>query len=570
LTRLHFSNTTAVRQELRALTILGLPVIGTKLANMAIRITDTIMAGNISAHDLAAIAVGNGYSGTMMVLLSGILIAMNPIIGQLCGAKRHAEIGEKFRQGLWLSLLLGIVAILGLHLIGRFAGLDENLAPIADSYLKATCWGTPFIMVFHLLRNFNVAMGNTRPALFIILASIPVNIIGNLLFMHGYLGLPKMGAQGLGYASSLTWIFMFFSMLIWTKRHEGYAQLQLWKWALPRLAECREVLALGVPIGLTIAFEAGLYSVTMIFIGGLGAEMAAAHAITISISNLMYMIPAGIATAIGIRVSQAKGRGCDKSVHMIGKTGILLAGSVMLVCGLLTWSFPHLLIGCYTNDPALAKTTAGLLGLGALYQVFDGLQVSASAALRGLKDTKIPMLASAISFWLIGLPIGWYLGIAKGMAAGGFWVGLVAGLFSAAILHNLRFYCLTHPLQTRRLAVLTACFVYRFFRVSKSSPCAKISFRFSFFKMADQLGAVKPSVLAPHTARYIGPDQLASRDSGNVPSQAFPWLTQPAFWRTPVTRTTDWFNQRAWKFRLRAAHFLEKKMGNRLVYSFDS
>jgi len=423
---------------------LGLPVVVTQLLAMSMNFTDTVMAGNLSARDLAAVAIGGALIGPIFVFTIGVILVINPIVAQHLGAKKRDEIGQTLWQGLWLSQALAIPFFIGLrHMqpVMDLFGIDAQMYAITLGYLKAYSWGVPASTAFFMLRYFNEGLGAMKPAMYISIVGLGVNILGNYGLMYGHFGLPALGAVGAGWATSLVWCVMLMCMTLFTFRTENRRRFYLFHHlALPAWRHFKEILHIGLPNGISFGLEVTMFAVVALIIGSLGIHPVAAHQITINFAATTFMIPLGLSIATTSRVGFAVGEQDPGKARLLGFVGIGLSVLIMSMTALLMVTFPELIVRIYTRDVAVTEIAVKLLFLAGVFQISDGLQVSASGALRGLKDTKIPMIVNLISYWIVGIPLGYFLGIQSGWGVEGLWVGLIAGLTVAAVLHNWRFH----------------------------------------------------------------------------------------------------------------------------------
>lgn len=436
-----------LRKEAATTLKIGLPVIIAQLLQMSMNFVDTVMAGNLSAEDLAAVAVGGAVFIPFMMLAAGILMAITPIVAQLVGGRNLKEIGVNVRQGLWLSLILAIpifFLIRNLEFVMHFLEVTPSIIPIAQGYLNAISWGVFGISGFMALRFFNEGMSATRPAMYIALLGVFVNILANYIFMYGKLGIPELGAVGCGYASAIVGYVMFLGMLLFTMTHKPYERFDIFSSIRkPEWGYLKEILKVGIPIGLSSTMEVTMFALISLLMGSLSAIAVAGHQVAINFSAMTFMVPFGLSTAITTRVGNAIGKGKILEARQRGYVGITMATSFMSLMAVLMYLFPDVITGIYTQDPEVQKVAISLLYMAAIFQISDGLQVSGYGALRGLKDTTVPMIVNFIAYWVVGLPLGYYLGITRNIGPQGLWMGLIAGLTIAAILHNIRFYLLT-------------------------------------------------------------------------------------------------------------------------------
>lgn len=429
---------------------MALPVTGTQLAIMALNVADIIMAGRLSALDLAAVSIGVSYYLPMHIFIMGVIIAINPIIGHLIGSGDTSQVGEKYRQGLWLTLFWAVPFIVVLNnstWAMELMEIEPDVAALASGYLKAISWGSPLGLVFIYHRYFNDGIARVKPALIVLLISIPLNVFFNYLFMYGKFGFPAMGAVGTGYASSVVMSLCCVMLVIWTVKplNSTYGLLGF---SAPKWSHLREFMSIGFPNGMSMTMEVSLFAVVALFMGSFGAIQVGAHQVAINIASITFMVPLGVSIVLTILIGQEMGRRDGQAIRRIGVAGIVISTIFEIFSALVMYLWPELLIGLYTDDPAVIKLGADLLLFAALFQIADGFQVAGLGILRGMKDTKIPMWANMISYWVIGLPAGYYFGKVQGMGPSGFWIGLVVGLSIAAILHNWRFYLLQKKLKT--------------------------------------------------------------------------------------------------------------------------
>lgn len=423
----------------------------TQLVQMAMGFFDTVMMGRVGATELAAVAIGTGLWHALFLFALGILMALSPSVAQLHGAGRIAEIAPLVRQVLWLGIMLGGFCFFVLrHLQALLAvlGIESSIVPIADEYLRALSWGMWPVMIYMGLRLFSEGISRTRPVLLVSLLGLMVNVVANYVLIFGHWGFPAMGARGCGIATTLGMGVMLVAML-WLlmndSRYRSYGLFQRWDW--PCWQKLGPLVVLGLPIGIGLFLETGIFAAVALLLGTLGAVAAAAHQVALNVAALTFMIPLGLSMAITVRVGRAVGAADSLAARRSGFIGIILSGGFMALMAVLIL-LGHLAIArLYTNDPQVVVVAAGLLHLAALFQISDGLQVSALGALRGLKDTRVPMLIVLVAYWLIAFPLAYWLGIVRGLGPAGPWIGLIFGLTVAALLLNARFWWLSARLE---------------------------------------------------------------------------------------------------------------------------
>ncbi len=421
---------------------LSMPLILAQLAQSSMGFVDTLMAGRVGASDLAGVAVGSSIWFPIFLLLLGTLNALTPSISHAYGKKDHDSIRALVPQGLYLGFTLGCVGAIVLYLCApllHFLKVEDSLIPLITAYLKGVSWGFPAIGVCFALRYCSEGLSLTRPSMLVSFAGLGINIATNYILVFGKLGIPAMGGVGCGIATGVTmWIMMVGMVLIfWRAQFSRHLQL-LSSFRRPSPKILASILRLGVPIGTGMFIECSIFAVIALLLSRFGAQTVAAHQIAISFTGMVFMIPLSIATAISVRVSYNNGRNHPLNTRRSINVGMATTAAIaILSCATMAASAPWL-TAIYTPDIELAATASSLILLAALFQIPDAIQVSCAGALRGFKDTRKPMLLQIISYWGIGMPCGCFLGLYLEMAARGFWIGLICGLSSAALLLSLR------------------------------------------------------------------------------------------------------------------------------------
>lgn len=433
----------AVRREVGALLALGGPVIGAQLAQISLHFVDTVMAGQLSAQDLAAIAVGGNLWMPIFVFGMGLLMAVSPTVAHSFGAGETVEIGRHVRQGLWLSAAVAtwtFFIIRNAHPLLEWMGVDEQIVPTATGFLKAVSWGLPAACAYTVLRGFSDAVSRTRPVMLISLLGLPANIAGNYVFMYGHLGMPRMGAVGCGVATAMVLWLELCCLAAWIALAPYYRPFQAFShWEWPKWRALGTLVKLGTPIGASLFMEGSCFGMVALLLARFGPKVVSGNQIALNVASITFMVPLGIAIAVTVRVGQAMGAGDPRAARLSGTVGAGMAFSFMTLAAVVIALLPRSIAAIYTPDAEVQSVAAGLLVMAAIFQVFDGLQVAGAGALRGLKDTAVPMAITFVAYWGVGLPLGYTLGIAQQRGPQSMWIGLTAGLFSAAVLLNLRF-----------------------------------------------------------------------------------------------------------------------------------
>jgi multidrug resistance protein, MATE family len=423
----------------------AVPLIIAQLAQQGIVFIDTLMAGRLGETALASIGLGGAVFGYALLICSGVIVAVGPLVSQAQGAGRSEEAGRATRHGLLLALLIGVPMTLlfwNAEPLLRLLNQPETTIPLTASYLRVVSFGLTPYLCYVALRGMMEGSLHTRPVMLFSFTAVGVKLFLNYALMFGNLGFPKLGLIGAAYATMVV-EFLLLALggwYVWTR----FRHARVFSWQPIEGKTIRELLRVGVPIALSLAFEGGMFTVATILMGTLGAVQLAAHQIASQSAYFTFTAPLGIANATAVRVGQAVGKGDVREVKQMGRLGVLFAVLAMVSSALIYWLAPQFVIGLYINiaDPANADViplATVFLSIAAMFQVFDGTQVATAAALRGLKDTRIPMLISLLSYWLIGMGSGVLLAFQFGLGGRGLWLGLMFGLAVAALLLTWRF-----------------------------------------------------------------------------------------------------------------------------------
>ena len=424
---------------------LAAPVIIGQVAVFSMNFVDTVMSGRLPNREiaLAALGIGGAVWSSMLMFVIGTLVAVQPSVAQLDGAKMQSEAAYQTRQAFWIALGLGVPYWLLCHfsepLLTAFR-IDPAIVPHAAGYLRAMSWGAPGLCLVLLLRYFSEGTGNTHPTMFYGIAGALLNIPLNYVLMFGKLGFPALGTVGCGYATSIVIWLQFLFLLAYIATHRHYRPFSLLsRLERPDPKAILGLLKVGLPIAVAIAVEGSLFVGAALLIGRLGPVPAAAHLIAINFSALVFMIPIGLASAISIRVGNALGRGDPSAARYAGQIGLVIVIGFQTVSAATMLLAPELVVRIYTSDVVVGSLAVSLLFYAAIFQYPDGIQMVMAGALRGYKDTRAPMLYTMISFWIVGMTLGYSLTFRFGMGPAGMWVGMIAGLTVAASLMLWRF-----------------------------------------------------------------------------------------------------------------------------------
>lgn len=438
-----------LRREFDDTLRLAAPLVLGQLSAIGMNVVDSMLAGHYNAATLAAVAVGANIWTLAIVAAIGVMLALPPSVAQLAGAGKHARIGALFRQALWLAALLGVILFLCVRHAApllRMVGIDAGIVSDTQRFLHAISWGAPALTLYFALRGFSEGLGLTRPTMYFGFLGLSLLLPIGYVLMYGAFGLPAHGAQGSGMATAtVLWLQLTAFAGYIAIRHHYHDYAPFARFDRPHWPEIFELLRLGVPMGISVLMEAGLFVATALLIGSLGKDAVASHQIAINVASITFMVPLGLAMATTVRVGGAVGRNDWSGVRYAGYVGIAASLVTQLVSCVVMALAPYWIAGLYTHDRTLVTLAAQLLMLAAVFQFSDGIQVTANGALRGLKDTTLPMLITTFAYWGVGMPLGYWLAFHRAMGVHGMWVGLIGGLSTAALLLFLRFHRLVRP-----------------------------------------------------------------------------------------------------------------------------
>ena len=429
--------------EVRATATLALPLVLGHVSTGLIGFVDNVIAGHHGTQTLAAVTIGTALLWLPMMVPIGTLISLTASVSQLNGAGRRDEIGPLFRQALWLGLGLGVLMFAFLSLIPYALapfGIAAEIIPGARDFLHGIRWGVPALTFWFCMRYLSEGMHWTLPTMLLGFGGLLLLAPLGYAFTFGMFGLPEMGAGGLGLASAITmWAqAIAFAVYLWNAKR--FAHLKLFaQFDPPRVKPIGDLLRTGLPIGITVLMEGGLFIATALLIARLGAVPAAAHQIAINVSALCFMIPIGVAEATTVRVGHALGAGDAHGIRRAAHAGYLIVLATQALSATALLLGHDAVVALYTRDLAVAALAGNLLLFAAAFQFPDGIQVLSAGALRGLKDTRVPMWLAVLSYWGLGMPLGAGLGLGLGWGPQGMWLGLILGLTAAAVLMATRF-----------------------------------------------------------------------------------------------------------------------------------
>jgi len=433
----------------RATFSLGVPLIGAQLAQLGIHTTDVVILGRLGAAHLAAIVLSAQFFFTVFILGSGFANAVMPMVAQAYGRGDAVSVRRAVRMGMWVALAysgLMIPLFYNAEAILIYAGQKPEVAALAGSYLKIAQWGMAPGLLFMTLRGLVSAHGRAGIVLYVTIVILSVNAFFAYALVLGHFGFPALGMEGAAIVSFCVNLLSFLLITAYIQSRPDMRRYELfvrfWK---PDWGALREVVHLGLPIGLTMLAEVGLFTGASLLMGNIGTLQLAAHGIALQLASIAFMIPLGLAQAGTVRVGVAHGRGDRLGVVRAALAVLMIAAVIAVSGGILFALVPTTLASVFLDkagaDSAAVLAIAGpFVVVAGIFQLVDGLQAIAAGLLRGLKDTRIPMVLALISYWPIGFFCAWFFAFPAGFGGIGVWFGFLGGLAAAAILLNWRFY----------------------------------------------------------------------------------------------------------------------------------
>lgn len=432
------------RDELKETIKLALPMIVSQLLGYAIPVIDTIMAGRESPLVLASVALGAHLYAFIYFFMLGLIVAVATMVARYHGAGDIKRIRYSFQQGLWLALMLAVLSFFllwGAAEVPYWVGTRAEVAAETKRYLHTLALGGALSVLSLLPRYFLEGVSYPQFAIKVLIAIIPINIVGNYLFLKGFWIVPPLGAQGMALASSLCFIVYAVSMFAYLWRGKRFQSYRLWRaWQPPQWLEIRTLLKIGLPMGAANLFELGLFAAVNLIVSRGDVLITSANQIALNYSGLSFMFPLGLAYALTVRSGYLLGAQDRKRLQACMINGLCLCLSLMFVLTLLIVFCGREIASLYTANHELIDLTSKILMVVAMFQLFDGLQVSAVGVLRGLHDSQKAMVYAIIGYWILGLPLGLLFAYPLGYGIFGLWVGISLGLLANATLAMRRVY----------------------------------------------------------------------------------------------------------------------------------
>ena len=444
----------------KSLLKLTYPILIAQLIQNLMGFVDIVMAGRVSAIDLAAVAVANSIWLPLILTIYGLIMALTAIVSQLDGARKYQQIVEQTYQTAWIATVLGIILILFYYLlrplIEPLITLDVALELLMFDYLGYVVWGAPGYCIYLVLRNYAEGLSYTKPTMIISIIGLLINIPANYIFIYGKFGFPALGGAGCGLATAIVYWSMCIGMLIYCFYSKNLKKPNLFKqWYWPVLIKIKSISAQGLPIAMSLLFEVSLFAIVAIILVPFGAQTVASHQVALNFTGLVVMVPLSIAMATTIKVGFAVGNKNLQQAKDYAIYAILLGLALACFTALITIVLRNQIASIYTTEIAVIELAASLMLLASIYQFSDTIQVVSAGALRGYKDTKSILYITFVSYWLIGLPVGLILGltdwIIPSLGPYGFWIGFIIGLTTAAILLAWRLHIIQRRIKNNIL-----------------------------------------------------------------------------------------------------------------------
>ncbi|MGL6027716.1 MAG: MATE family efflux transporter [Vibrio sp.] len=435
------------QQEASNLIKLATPVLIASVAQTGMGFVDTVMAGGVSALDMAAVSIAASIWLPSILFGVGLLLALVPVVAQLNGAGRQHKIPFEVQQGLALALLISI-PIIGVlfqtQVIIQFMNVEPAMASKTVGYMHAVMFAVPAYLLFQALRSFTDGMSLTKPAMVIGFIGLLLNIPLNWIFVYGKFGAPSLGGVGCGVATAIVYWIMLFLLLFYIMTSQRLAQVKVFAtWHKPQPKELIRLFRLGFPVAAALFFEVTLFAVVALMVAPLGSTVVAAHQVALNFSSLVFMFPMSIGAAVSIRVGHKLGEQDNQGAAIAANVGLLTGLATACITALLTVLFRDQIALLYTENQVVITLAMQLLLLAAIYQCMDAVQVVAAGALRGYKDMTAIFYRTFIAYWVLGLPMGYILGMTdwlteQPLGAKGFWLGFILGLSASALMLGQR------------------------------------------------------------------------------------------------------------------------------------
>jgi len=434
-------------QHTRALLVLGLPLVGSHLAQFGVHVTDTVMLGWYGVNELASVVIGGTFWFVLFIVGSGFASALPAVVASAMARHDEVQVRRATRMAFWLSMIYATITapvFLFAERILLFAGQDPEVARLAGDYLLIAGWGIYPSLLIMVLKSYLSGLERTGVVLWVTVAAAVIHGFTNWVLIFGHLGFPELGVQGAAISTLLTETFAFIILALYAvyrfPKHQLFARF----WRPDNQAMAR-IFALGWPIGLTILAEVGLFTSASLMMGWISPIALAAHGIALQLASFAFLMHLGFSNAATIRAGQAQGMGDDWGLRQGALAAVILSVSIAVVASLVFYLFAEQLLSLFLDPtdpdtPAVIAIGIGLVYIAALFQLADGGQAMAIGLLRGVQDTRVPMYIAIICYWFVGMPVAYGLGFGLNWGGQGVWLGLVIALVTVWISLSVRFW----------------------------------------------------------------------------------------------------------------------------------
>ena len=446
----------ALKLELPPMARLAGPVVTAELGWMTMGVVDTIMVGHVSPAAMGAVSIGGVLFYTVAIFGTGMLLGLDTLVSQSFGAGDVVDCHRSLLNGVYVCVPVGLTLMGVVWLFPAFLrsfGIDPAVLQEAIPFLYAIGWSVFPLLLYFAFRRYLQGMNLVKPVMFALISANLANLAGDWILVFGHFGVRAMGAEGAGWSTCLSRIYMASVLLAYILYHErryrtGWRETPL----APDLPRIRKLIGLGLPAAMQLSFEVGVFAAATTLIARLGADVLAAHQVAMNAASFTYMVPLGIGAAAAVRVGQALGRGDVAAASRAGWTATLMGAGFMSCAGIVFVLAPGAIVSIYTPDPNVLAVGVSLLAVAAAFQLFDGIQTVTTGALRGAGDTRTPMLCHLLGYWGLGFPLGYVLCFKLNWGAVGLWTGLCVALIAIGIVLGIVWWRKVRSLEREKMA----------------------------------------------------------------------------------------------------------------------
>ena len=434
-------------QHIRNSIFLAFPIMLSQLGHVVVGVVDSLMVGRLGTEELAAVSLSNSFFNFVLLFGIGLSYGITPLISSSKGENKKKSIGVVLYNGLLINFLFAIFLSFIL-IISKFILLEldqnKNVLELTFPYLDVIAISLIPLMIFQTFKQYIEGLGFTKQPMVISVVANVLNIVLNYLLIFGVGGFPRLEVLGAGYASLISRVFMMVCIIIYVLQAKKFNNFinQLNFLSIKRKI-INKILGIGVPSGFQFVFEIGSFSIAAVMIGWFGAEALASHQIALNLASITYMIATGISASSMISLGYFYGKKNYADLKKSGYANFIIVSIMMGIFGVLFILFRKELPAFYIDDPDVIILASNLIIIAALFQIPDGIQSVGLGVLRGIRDTKVPTLVTFVAYWIIAIPLCYFLGVTKNYGPIGIWIGLMMGLWIAAIFHLLRFSYIT-------------------------------------------------------------------------------------------------------------------------------